>query len=61
VRNVLLPGISGVCAPVFDANGQMALGVLSMGVTASFDVDLQAQRLLAMTRQLSADLGGPHA
>jgi DNA-binding IclR family transcriptional regulator len=50
-----------VCAPVFDANGQMALGVLSMGVTASFDVDLQAQRLLAMTRQLSADLGGPHA
>lgn len=60
VRNVLLPGISGVCAPVFDANGQMALGVLSMGVTASFDIDLQAQRLLAMTRQLSADLGGSH-
>ncbi len=57
VRNVLLPGIAGVCAPVFDANGQLALGVLSMGVSASFDIERQGQALLQMTRQLSADLG----
>jgi DNA-binding IclR family transcriptional regulator len=57
VHDVLLPGISGVCAPVFDANGQLALGVLSMGVTASFNIETQGGAVLAMARQLSADLG----
>ena len=57
VHNVLLPGISGVCAPVFDANGQLALGVLSMGVSASFDTTVQGRCVLDMSRQLSTDLG----
>ena len=57
VHNVLLPGISGVCAPVFDANGQLALGVLSMGASALFDIQAQGQAMLQTSRQLSADLG----
>lgn len=60
VRNVLLPGIAGFCAPVFDADGHLALGVVSLGSSATFDVDwdgLLAQALRQMAHQLSADLG----
>lgn len=60
VENVLLPGISGFCAPVFDADGHLALGVVSMGSSATFSTDWNgplAQALRGMTAQLSADLG----
>ncbi len=60
VVNVLLPGISGFCAPVFDADGHLALGVLRLGSTAQFDTAWDgpvASGLLRMSRQLSADLG----
>jgi DNA-binding IclR family transcriptional regulator len=60
VVNVLLPGISGLCAPVFDADGHLALGVVSLGSSATFDADWQgpiAQALRAFSQQLSADLG----
>ena len=60
VRNVLLPGIAGFCAPVFDADGHLALGVVSLGSSASFNVEWDgplASALLGMSRQLSADLG----
>ena len=60
VKNVLLPGISGFCAPVFDADGHLALGVVALGSSATFNVDWNgplAQALLRMTRQLSTDLG----
>jgi DNA-binding IclR family transcriptional regulator len=60
VVNVLLPGISGLCAPVFDADGHLALGVVSLGSSATLDTDWQspvAQALRAFTGQLSADLG----
>ena len=60
VNNVLLPGISGFCAPVFDADGHLALGVVSLGSSANFNVAWNgalASALLRMTRQLSADLG----
>ena len=60
VQNVLLPGISGFCAPVFDADGHLALGVVTLGSSARFDADLSgpvATALLRMSRQLSADLG----
>jgi DNA-binding IclR family transcriptional regulator len=60
VNNVLLPGISGFCAPVFDADGHLALGVVSLGSSATFNVAWNgalAITLLRMTRQLSADLG----
>lgn len=60
VRNVLLPGIAGFCAPVFDAGGHLALGVVSLGSSASFDTDWSGPVAAAMRRmagQLSADLG----
>jgi DNA-binding IclR family transcriptional regulator len=60
VVNVLLPGISGFCAPVFDADGHLALGVVSLGSTATLDTDWAgpvAQALRGFAAQLSADLG----
>lgn len=60
VVNVLLPGISGLCAPVFDAGGHLVLGVVSLGSSATFDADWHgsaAQALRSFARQLSADLG----
>jgi DNA-binding IclR family transcriptional regulator len=60
VKNVLLPGISGLCAPVFDADQHLALGVVALGSSANFDTALDGplvQALLRMSRQLSQDLG----
>jgi DNA-binding IclR family transcriptional regulator len=60
VVNVLLPGISGLCAPVFDADGHLVLGVVSLGSSATLDTDWQgpvADALRAFAAQLSADLG----
>jgi DNA-binding IclR family transcriptional regulator len=60
VVNVLLPGISGFCAPVFDADGHLTLGVVSLGSTATLDTDWNgpvAQALRAFAVQLSFDLG----
>lgn len=60
VKNVLLPGIAGFCAPVFDADGHLALGIVSLGSSASFNTDLSgpgANALRRMAGQLSADLG----
>ena len=60
VVNVLLPGIAGFCAPVFDADGHLVLGVVSLGSSATFDADWNgavAQPLRAFSAQLSADLG----
>lgn len=62
VANVLLPGISGFCAPVFDADGHLALGVVSLGSSATFSTEWAgpiAQALRQMAQQLSADLGWP--
>jgi len=60
VVNVLLPGISGFCAPVFDADGHLALGVVSLGSTATLDTDWAgpvAKALRGFAAQLSSDLG----
>jgi DNA-binding IclR family transcriptional regulator len=60
VVDTLLPGIVGFCAPVFDSDGHIALGVVALGPTGTFDpawggaVD---KPLRAVARQLSADLG----
>lgn len=32
-----IPGIDALCAPVFDAEGHIVLGILAMGPTANFD------------------------
>jgi DNA-binding IclR family transcriptional regulator len=42
VVNVLLPGISGLCAPVFDSDGHLVLGVVSLGSSATLDADCTA-------------------
>jgi DNA-binding IclR family transcriptional regulator len=56
----LLPGIVGFCMPVFDSDGHMALGMVAMGPSGSFDADWDgavARPLRAAARQLSSDLG----
>lgn len=60
VVDTLLPGVAGFCAPVFDADGHLALGVVSMGSVATFDTAWDgavARPLAAAARQLSSDLG----
>jgi DNA-binding IclR family transcriptional regulator len=60
VIDVLLPGIAGFCAPVFDSNGHLVLGIVSLGSTANFDSAWDgavATALTAAAMQLSSDLG----
>jgi len=60
VVHSLLPGVGGFCAPVFDAQGRLALGMVVLGSVATLDTDWDgppAQAILRCTRQLSADLG----
>ena len=63
VVHSLLPGVGGFCAPVFDAQGRLALGLVVLGSVATLDTDWHgapASALLRCARQLSADLGhGP--
>lgn len=60
VVDTLLPGIVGFCAPVFDADGHMVLGMVALGSAATFDAawDGAVDRpLRAAAAQLSNDLG----
>jgi DNA-binding IclR family transcriptional regulator len=60
VINTLLPGVGGFCAPVFDADGHMVLGMVALGSMASFDAAYNgavAAPLKAAAQQLSSDLG----
>lgn len=60
VVDTLLPGIVGFCAPVFDADGHMALGIVTLGPTGTFDPDWDGaveRPLREAAAQLSADLG----
>jgi DNA-binding IclR family transcriptional regulator len=60
VVDTLLPGIVGFCAPVFDADGHIAVGVVTLGPTGTFDASWGGavdRPLRAMARQLSRDLG----
>ena len=56
----LLPGVVGFCAPVFDFDGHMVLGIVTLGSAATLDADWDgkvATTLLEAARQLSRDLG----
>jgi DNA-binding IclR family transcriptional regulator len=58
--NTLLPGVASFCAPVFDADGHLALGMVALGSLATFDAEWDgavAGPLAAAARQLSSDLG----
>ena len=60
VVDTLLPGIVGFCAPVFDADGHIAVGIVALGPTGTFDASWGGaveKPLRAMARQLSSDLG----
>ncbi len=60
VVHSLLPGVGGFCAPVFDAQGRLALGLVVLGSVATLDTDWEgppATALLRCARRLSTDLG----
>ncbi|MBT9463394.1 IclR family transcriptional regulator [Hydrogenophaga sp.] len=60
VVHSLLPGVGGFCAPVFDAQGHLALGLVVLGSVATLDTEWSgapAHAVLRSARQLSADLG----
>lgn len=60
VVNTLLPGITGVCMPVFDADGHLALGIVALGNGATFDASDKGTAVLLLrgaAAQLSRDLG----
>ena len=60
VVGTLLPGVGGFCAPVFDADGHLVLGMVALGSLASFDAAWDgavATPLAAAAQQLSSDLG----
>lgn len=60
VVDTLLPGIVAFCAPVFDADRHMVLGMVALGPGGSFDAawDGTAERpLREAAAQLSRDLG----
>lgn len=62
VVHSLLPGVAGFCAPVFDAQGRLALGLVVLGSVTTLDTQWRgapASALLRCARQLSADLGQP--
>ena len=57
----VLPGVSGLAAPVFDGNGVLVLSLTAIGATAHFDTRAQgapARALLSCAAELSALLGG---
>jgi DNA-binding IclR family transcriptional regulator len=60
VVDTLLPGISGLAAPVWDASQRIALSLVSLGSSADFDANVQgrvAQALKQCAAQLSEELG----
>jgi DNA-binding IclR family transcriptional regulator len=60
VVDTLLPGISGLAAPVWDAGGRICLGLVTLGSSSSFDAKYEgvaAKALLRLSHQLSAELG----
>lgn len=62
VRNTLLPGIAGFCAPVVDFDGHMVLGIIALGSMAILDARWDgpvASALKSAAQQLSQDLGQP--
>ena len=60
VVNTLLPGIAAFCAPVFDSDGRLVMGIMTLGSVATFDAEWDGAidtPLRATALQLSRDLG----
>ncbi len=61
VIDTLLPGISGLAAPVWDASHRIALCLVSLGSSADFDASHHGRVVRALkscAAKLSEDLGG---
>lgn len=61
VVDTLLPGISGLAVPAWDAGGHICLSLVSLGSSAGFDANYDGQIARALKRfaaQLSDELGG---
>ena len=59
-----IPGISGIAAPVFDYNGMMAMALIALGYTGSFDLSLKGslvREVLQVAEQISKRLGSRQA
>jgi DNA-binding IclR family transcriptional regulator len=60
VVDTLLPGISGLATPVWDASERICLALVSLGSSASFDADYAghvAQALRQTAKMIGAQLG----
>jgi DNA-binding IclR family transcriptional regulator len=60
VIDALLPGVVGFCAPVFDSDSHVVLGMVSLGPASSFDASWDgkpAKALRVAAQQLSGELG----
>jgi len=60
VVDTLLPGITAFCAPVFDSDGHIELGIVALGPSGSFDPHwggATERPLREAARRLSSDLG----
>ncbi|MDR6264088.1 MULTISPECIES: IclR family transcriptional regulator [Rhodobacterales] len=63
-RDMPIPGVSAVAAPVFDHTGAMQLCVTAIGPTGLIDLDPKGEAttgLLEFTEKLSRDFGHEHA
>ena len=60
VEGMLLPTIHAFCMPVFDAAGELALGLIALGHEGTFDIEWEGEvavALRACAAQLSYELG----
>ncbi len=63
VVHSMVAGVGGFCAPVFDAQGRLTLGLVVLGSLASLDTRWEGQPAQALRRcadQISADIGHRH-
>ncbi len=61
-RGQPIPGIDAMCAPVFDSEGHIVLGILVMGTSATFDSNWDgaiAKALQECAREISRRIGRP--
>lgn len=64
VEGTVLPSVNAFCMPVFDATGQLVMGLMALGPESRFDASWGGPidtALRSLAQQLSADLGQAHA
>ncbi|VVD95790.1 IclR family transcriptional regulator [Pandoraea capi] len=64
VEGTVLPSVNAFCMPVFDATGQLVMGLMALGPESRFDASWGGPidtALRTLAQNLSADLGHAHA